>query len=300
METTICFLNDKILVLSGMSKGNNVYINCYKTFELSEGSIINGVITNNYSIKEVLNKIKADKELYFKKVRIVIDSSLIYIKKAVAPKISQSKLNIFVENEFVGLDKKNNELIFDYSIINTNNQTKRNINVVCYATEKSLVKSFIDIFAEEKINILSIDISTNCIIKFASCIKSLAKKTYVIANVDRNNISLILFVDNSYYYSTRARLLSDIGTEDFYQEISSQISSIVQFNKSQRNGFDIEEAYICGLTDIENSICSRYISDLKIRNSSTIIFNSIITYSKKMQSMSATDYVYNIGTLLGK
>ena len=257
METTICFLNDKILVLSGKLKGKNIFVNSYKIFELSEGSIINGIITNSYEIKEVLQKIKLDKSLYFKNnVSIVLDSSLIYIKKGNFPITSKSKMEIFVENEFVGLESNTNELIFDYSVIS---KSKNKSNILCYAVEKNMIKNFIEIFTEEKISISSIDISTNSLSKFLMNIKFLEKKTYVIANIDRNNISLMLFVNNSFYYLTRARLLSDYGTEDFYQEISTNISSLIQFNKSQRNGFSIESVYSFGITAVENMSYIKYI-----------------------------------------
>ena len=37
METTICFLNDKIIALSGKATNKNVFVNAYKIYELSEG-----------------------------------------------------------------------------------------------------------------------------------------------------------------------------------------------------------------------------------------------------------------------
>lgn len=301
METTICFLNDKILALSGKFNGKNVYVNSCKVFELSEGSIINGVIINNYDIKEVLRKIKSDKTLFFKnKVSIILDSSLIYIKAGNFPVSSKAKMDIFAENEFVGFDSKNTEMIFDYSIIKKSNSKTESTSIVCYAVEKAMVKSFIDIFQEEGIAVSSIDISINCISKFIYNLKFLEKKTYVISNIDKNNITLILFVNNNFYYMTRARLFNDYGTEDFFQEISTNLSSLVQFNKSQRNGFDIESVYICGMTSFENMSCTKYISDLGIENGKNSIFDSAINFSKKIKSFSTTDFIYNLGSLIGK
>lgn len=300
METTICFLNDKILVTLSKVNGKRICIMNYKMFELNEGSIINGVITNSYSIKEALKEIKSNRKLYRKNVSIIIDSSLIFTKKAVSPRLSVKKMEIFVENEFVGLDSNNSEMMFDYSIINKKGKKNKITDVICYAAEKSLVKSFLDIFSEVKMPIAFIDISTNCIVKYTREIESLEDKTYVIANVDGNNISLILFVDNMYYYSTRSRLLSDEGTEDYYQEISSQVSSIVQFNKSQRNGYEIEDVYIFGLTEEESSFCNRYISDLGVSNSYTNIFDRIIKIRKKLDSFNSKQYLYNIGSLFRK
>ncbi len=295
METTICFQNDKILVLSGKYNGKQLSVRGFRIFELSEGSIINGVITDSFSIRQVLSKIKSDKTLFCKDVRVIIDSSLIYIKQAVFPLVSDSKMNIFVENEFVGFDSKNSEMIFDYSVLSHENGKK--VSVACFAMEKSLAKSFIDIFAEEGIKLSAIDVSTNCVIKYTVGIPMLKGKTYVIASVDNNSISLMLFVNNKYYYSTRARILSDADTEDFFQEISSQVSSIVQFNKSQRNGFQIEEIFLFGLTDRQSAHCGRYISDLGIQNSPTLVFGSVVNSRRELNP---SDYIYNIGSLLRK
>ncbi len=299
METTICFLNDKIIALSGKATNKNVFVNAYKIFELSEGSIINGVITDAYSIKDVLKSIKSDKRLFFKgKIHVIIDSSLIYIKPASFPLSSTSKMNVFVEGEFVGIDKSNTEYLFDYSIIKWG--AKKAPTITCYAVERSLLKAFMELFEEEKIQISSINISTNCISKITSKLTGLDNKTYVIANIDKNNISLLLYVNNSFYYSTRARLLNDYATEGFYQEIASNISSINQFNKSQRNGFEIQNVYLCGMSDVENMSCTGFINDLGIENSSTILFNSFINYSNKIKSFNVTDLLINIGCLIRK
>ena len=110
----------------------------------------------------------------------------------------------------------------------------------------------------------------------------------IITNIDGNNISLYLFVNNIYYYSTRARLLSEIDNEDYYQEISSHISSIIQFNKSQRNGYEITELIMCGLTEEQNSFCNRYLSDLGIVNSFSSAFNSMVSFKKKLQPIDAS------------
>ena len=299
MQTTICFLNDKIIAMSGEMKGNKICVSDYKIYELKEGSIINGVITNNFAVKATLEAIKSKPSLYNKgRVSVIIDSSLIFIKHANFSLTSRAKMEILAENEFSGLENQGQELIYDYSIIKPS--WAKTASISCYAVEKSLVNSFSEIFEEVKIPIKRIDISYNCIEKFTSIVKSLGNSTYVIANVDKNNMMLMLFVDGQFYYSTRARLLSDYGTDAFYLEIATNLSSINQFNKAQRKGHEIEKVFLCGISDIENMNCTSFIKDIGLTNESTKIFEINIKYSKNIRSVNTNDLIYNIGSLIRK
>ena len=110
----------------------------------------------------------------------------------------------------------------------------------------------------------------------------------------------MLFVDGQFYYSTRARLLSDYGTDAFYLEIATNLSSINQFNKAQRKGHEIEKVFLCGISDIENMNCTSFIKDIGLTNESTKIFEINIKYSKNIRSVNTNDLIYNIGSLIRK
>ncbi len=302
METTICFLNDRIIAMSGTLTKNHVHVQNFKVFELSEGSIINGVITNSSSVKSVLKQIKDDASIFSKSISLIINSSLVYIKQATIPNASKSQIITFVKNEFIGIDSNNTEMLFDYSLIKDEKHKEKtnSSSIVCYAVEKNMIKGIIELFEEEEITLSSINVSTNCLIKLASAVPSLENKTYAIANVDKNNITLVLFVNNKYYYSTRARLIHDFETEEFFQEISTQLSALNQFNKSQKNGGDISEVFLCGLSQEQSELCSQYISDLGIKNSSTDIFSSVATCLNYRLEMNASDFIFNIGAFFRK
>lgn len=300
MHTTICFLNDRIIAMSGKIKGRRSYIQDFEIYDLPEGSVINGVITNSFNVRDVLNKIIQNKKLCNKNsISVIIDSSLIYVKHASFSLTTRSKMEILSENEFVGIDSQNTDMIFDYSVIKPA-KAKKFPSITCYAVEKSLVKGFTEIFDELKLSVKRIDISYSCIEKLVSTISVLSDKTFVIASVDKNNILLMLFVDGVFYYSTRARLLNEYATEEFYQEIATNLSSINQFNKSQRNGHEIERVYLCGMSDIDNMHCTAYIKDIGLDNTSTSVFRSALDYSAKIRSVNATDLLFNVGSLIRK
>lgn len=300
MHTTICFLNDKIIAMSGKARGRSSFVKSFEIFELAEGSVINGVITDSGRVREVLRAIKNEKNLYYKNnVTLIIDSSLIYVKHASFSPTSKAKMQILAENEFVGIDSQSKDMIFDYSVIKCSKQ-KKPASITCYAVEKTIVTGFLEVLDEEKIKPVCIDISYNCIEKFISGVSELNNKTFLIATVEKNNMLVMLFVNGVFYYSTRARLLNDYGTEEYYQEIATNISSINQFNKSQRNGHEIKSVFLCGMSEIDSMHCTQYIKDIGLENSSTIPFKSVFDYSSDIHSVNSTELLFNAGSLIRK
>ncbi len=297
--TTICFQNDKIILLFGKHSGKSIFVSSVKVAELSEGSVINGVVTDRTAVSQALIELSRQASPRIKRAALILDSSLVYSRQAVIPLTSKKRTDIIVANEFSEHELRDKELVFDYSFIGRQ-EGEKSISVLCYAVEKSFVGSFIELFKEAGIGLSSIDISTNCIVKYMRMMRVLNEKSYIVSVVDKNAISLYLFTGNVYYYSVKGRLLSEKGTLDFYQEISSQISSIIQFNKSQRNGFEISDVFLCGLESSYAAECAAFISDLGINTAPVFIFNNIIERKKGSSSVSASDYLYNIGGLIGR
>ncbi|MFA5657961.1 MAG: hypothetical protein WC900_01610 [Oscillospiraceae bacterium] len=297
MKTSLCLLNDRIIAVCGREQKSGVFVTAYRSLELSEGSIINGVATDFSEVEASLKKLKDDAYMKLKNVTLILDSSLIFMRQAVIPITGKRKTSLIISNEFSDIETGEKNLLKDFSILNKNMREK-NASVLCYAAEKELIGSYIGLFKKAEISLSKIDISTSCIIKYAKRIQALRGKTYVVSVIGENAAVLYLFVKNQYFYSTRARLLSEPFSDDFYQEISAKLSSMLQFFKSQHSGFDISDVYLCGLDDSQAAKCAFYINDLGIAVSSSAIFDGIISRRKNLNTFSGSDYLYNIGSFL--
>lgn len=296
LETTLCFLNDKISVLKGTQKSKGIFVKAYDSFKLREGSVINGVITDSYNVSDVLSEIKNDRKLFGKNVSVIIDSSLIHTKLAVVPLMNEEKLIGAVKNEFSGIETLGDDYFFDYTVISPKN-AENNGTILCYAIQKNMIKNYIELFGGLKIKLKSIDTALNCVIKYTRSIRELTNKSYIILNVNSSNISSFLFVNGRYYYSSRARLLNEFGTEEYFSELVSHISSIIQFNKSQRNGSEVNEIYISGLDERQISILNGILNELNLTLLSLNIFKSNIITGRNIRMTNTGEYIYNIGAL---
>ena len=63
----------------------------------------------------------------------------------------------------------------------------------------------------------------------------------------------MLFVDGAFAFFSSTRLFSARGTEESYAEIGRIVSSLMQFNASQRNGRAVGDVWFGGLTQAETA-----------------------------------------------
>ena len=70
--------------------------------------------------------------------------------------------------------------------------------------------------------------------------------------VDGNNLTSILFIDNNYTLTDRSRIFSIKGTPEFDNDVIRSISHLVQFSTSSQKSAPISDVYVMGL-EKENS-----------------------------------------------
>ena len=297
MDTAVYFANDEIQIVTGSQKGDHLTIKKATTVKLQEGVLINGVITDPDAMEKVLWQLKKDKQ-FEGNVRIVIDSANIITKRCVVPFMDKGKLLKFTQDEFSNLGDTYQELIYDYTVIQQRNGGEGSGTILCCAVERSLLDRYITIFQRIGVKIQKIDIALNCFLKVLSKIPALRNRTYIYSIVDGNNIISALFVNNSYVFSTRNKILDQRGTQDFVNEILSKLSTLIQFNKSEQNHQDIEVAYFSGLEPNEMTLCNSLASGLRIAISG-IPHNQLIV-GLENRGFDLSHYMFACGCLLDR
>jgi hypothetical protein len=71
----------------------------------------------------------------------------------------------------------------------------------------------------------------------------------------------ILFENGLYIFSTRSRLMADRGTDAFAGELSSKLSSLIQFNKSQKSEYVLNMSLYAGLDEYELNALKNLVFD---------------------------------------
>lgn len=258
-ENVIYISSQNIQVLCGSADSNDmIKISHFETLELQEGSMINGVITDEADVKDVLTQIKESGIL---ECTLVIDSGQILTKNVVVPFMNKKSLIQFTKDELSSIDGSYTDLIYDYSVLRTVSEDEKTGEILCCGVERKLVGSYIDVFESVGIKLQRIDISINAVHKLTQELPELEDKTYILAILDGNNVSSFLFEKNNYVFSNRSRLFSERGSDAFNIEMSGNISQLIQFSKSKHSEHAIETAYFCNLQEDEESSVFKQIED---------------------------------------
>ena len=247
MQTLVYFSNDGIQVLQGIIKGGRLNISHFKTLPVEAGALINGVITNEEAMKETIAEALKETPHLFKNMKLVIDSSLIATKNVEVPKLKPKELAAVAATEFEDTAGNYDALVVDYAHI----PGPSGNNLFCCGVEKRVLESYVTLFASLKIQIKSIDVGLNTLIQYISATKDYKGMTVALNILDGKNLVSLLFENGIYIFSNRSRLLSERGTDAFADELSGKLSSLIQFNKSQKSEYTLNMSLYAGLDEYE-------------------------------------------------
>lgn len=299
-ENVIFISNHNIQIVKGScDKNDMIKINDYKEYKLDEGCMINGVITDEQPVREILETIKANG---VNSAILVIDSGQIIVKNMNIPILKKKEIMKIVRDELASVDQSYEDLIYDYSVLRKNYEEQAGGEILCCGLERKLLVSYVDLFKSVGIKLTAVDISVNALQKLTQELPDLEHQTYIVSILDGNNVSSYLFEDNHYTFSNRSRLFSDRGTNAFIMEMNSNISQLIQFNKSKRSLYTIDRAYFCGLEDGEEPMVFENIRrnlniDAQVFPNSKVVY---VTDKTLEYEFELHDAVYPVGSLIRK
>lgn len=249
-ENVIYISSHGVQLISGSNdKEDMIKVDAFREYPLAEGAMINGVITDDTPILEILKEMRSNG---ITTGRLLIDSGQILTKNVDVPILKKKELLQITRDELSDIEGSYEDLVYDYCVLRPKYEDgRKGGEILCCAIERKLLASYIELFENAEITLKGIDISVNALQKLTNELVDMADKTYVISVIDGNNVSSYLFENNHYTFSNRTRLFSDRGTYEFIMEMNSNISQLIQFSKSKRSQYTIETAYFCGLDDEE-------------------------------------------------
>lgn len=237
MKTVVYINNDMIQIIQAQYDGSfDIKTQC--AIELEAGSVINGVILNR---EELINKLRELKDR-LKKAILIIDSSSIIVKNIEIPKMNKLQAKELLNYE-LGIQDVQEEYIYDVNLF----QEKNKHIIMGSAVTKQLIESYIEVFKEVGIKLAKIDILANSVSKFIKFQKSLENETLLLNVISGENMLSFLFEDGKYKLVNRNKLLFDSDSNEYIEELFSKLSSMIQFQKSQKTEFNISMSYYVGL-----------------------------------------------------
>lgn len=246
--TSVYISNENIQVVIGKRSGNKLSIKKAISEAVPEGSIIGGVITDEAALRSQLIGLWQAHKLPKSGLRLVIESSSVDMKTVTVPNVSNNAYMTKLISESLP-DPNGEEVVYDYKPLFR--APEGMITVLGCMAERSFVQSYIDLFSGAKLTLDSIDLAVCGQIRMAQFCKSLSERTYIVAVIDNSTVSQFLFTNGKYRFSNRTRVLNNRETPEMSDEIAKMISSLVQFNKSEKSGAEISDVYFCGFSSQE-------------------------------------------------
>ncbi|MCC8110344.1 MAG: pilus assembly protein PilM [Ruminococcus sp.] len=238
--------NNKIQVLTGMYAKNKIQVRQVYEEELEEGSILNGIIMNNYALQETLTEMWTKNNLPTKPVHLIVNGSSITVKPLKIPQTPKKNIPGLIKSEFRDMEEIQN-LLVDYSIVNPKMEDG-SCSILAVLSTKDFINSYMELFQNAKIELESIDLMQNALIKITKRLKYTQNKTFTVFILDNNMLIQCLFANNNFIMTRRSRILTDPSDSEFVHEIGQNINSIIQFHKSEQTGTEITDFFFCGFS----------------------------------------------------
>ena len=245
METIMYLSNRGIQVVQGTYERQTLKINQCRVYPFDEGVIIDGTILNEDSVRHVLAQTKG---LGINKARLVLCTGKILKKIAILPKAREQEMRQLIIDELRDINDTQEAFLYDYSILRSKLEDQSGMEVLCVGVEREFLETYITLFNSVNIELQSVDVGTNAIIKLTNIIPELNEKSYIIMTIDGNDLTSYMFNQGHYVFSHKSRLLAEQGSQAFILELTNSLSQLIQFRRGGGKDEKIENVYLCGDT----------------------------------------------------
>ena len=145
MDTSIYIGNEKMQMVCGTQKAENLIIDTFAQVKLPEGAVLNGVITNEELFIMAFRQLMTEHpDLKDRSISLIIGGDQILTKTVLAPKLSEKQMLEWIKGEFNETEFKE-EMLFDYRIID--NQPDGDLALIC-AAQKDMIGAYVGLFEE--------------------------------------------------------------------------------------------------------------------------------------------------------
>lgn len=261
----VVYLSNRFIrVAEGEAPGGHVQIrHVYYTID-TRGCILNGIVTDEDGLTEIIQELWETNHLPKKDVYLVVDSSQFTVKVTEAPLQKPKKMLQFIGREFTDVERIENPVYGYFPMPGADRGRKKVQSIFAAMAPRQFVQEYLDVFTKLGITLNGIECADGAMIRMLGSIEGLENAACIIQFIDDNMLTNVLVVDGSYQYSSRKRLYADAGTVEFVEEIVWGVSSLRQFAKTQDIDEDITEVYVAGLEESDFQLYEEHTRQLNM------------------------------------
>jgi len=237
VKTILYINNDKVSILQAKRRKGEINVINSLEYQLDQGSVVNGVLININEIRQIIK----NNEKILDNAIVVLNSSNIQIKKLEHPGLKGVQFNNYLKKEFF--------LPEDGSIIYGVSSRKigKTYESLFMGVPREFIQKYLELFKEAGITVGGFEILQKGMANFVKTRKNLADQTFVLSLIEGNNLISVLIENGEYVLTERSRLMSEVFSDAFLDELLLKLSSLIQFNQSQKSPYVISSGYYVGL-----------------------------------------------------
>lgn len=221
-------------------------------YRMPEGSLLNGMITNEQELTEQLRELWQKEGLPKKNVRLVLESSHFSVKTLDLPPMKRGEIAGVIRREFADMEQYE-EKLYDHAVLQEREEGGQ--EALAVMVNRSYIESWQNIFGSIGIALERITVSREAMTRyFASC-RGLKQGAYVLLLLDDMILTSVLWIGGRLVSADRKRMFSEADSEDFYTEIARSVSSIRQFYAGQKTKEKLTKVYLCGFRNEDTAHC---------------------------------------------
>jgi Tfp pilus assembly PilM family ATPase len=230
----------------GDADGRSVKVRKYAELLLPAGGMINGIITDENVMTRFFAQANNDYAMGKEPTLLVINNNSIQAKRLEVPAVSEDMMIAFIKREYSQYnDTDNDDNVYDYTLL-AGRGPSGGAQILAVGVARELLETYRRTLVGAGFDLKKIDIGLNCQIKLAGFLPKLQQGSVILVLIDGRALSLTLFENGGYVVSNRYRLTHDENDPGLTDEIGGNISSMIQFNKTQKESAAITAAYIAG------------------------------------------------------
>lgn len=293
---SLCITNEKLTAAIGKAGAKRVKLKSFAAAALPEGALINGVITDERLLTQALDELASRlPKNALKDIHIALRTSQIYVKRMTVPKMPHKKLLAWIADAFSDV-AGGEEMFYDYMTLEHDKESGGQVALLC-AAQKSMIEGIVKFFTAKGLSIAAIDTTLSAQIKLVRLLKETREGTFILLAMDGAGMDASLFVNGSFRFSNSLRLLAARGTPESVTEISRQVSSIIQFNTSERSGQNVSHVYVAGLRSGEERLYEALHATYGLE-AGPLTDEEGCVVSPKDCKLPLTDYIHAVGNLI--
>ncbi len=238
--TTILYLSNQ-LVQAVKMKGKKVSHVCQE--KAPEGSIINGIITDEEVFLDWIGRFFFKNRLSKKKCQLVINSTQIHMRVLKLPKTGNIELLNMIAREYS--DIRTEKTVFTYQVLENDPHDKMQ-RILAMAVEKDFIISYLRLFAQAGIEVTTVESAITRFIHRFSNHSEIQTNNCIVQILDGADLISMLFVKGVYLYSQKNRIFNVTDESILINEAEAVLGRLQQFATSQQIEDPISTVFLCG------------------------------------------------------